>query len=158
MSAGTLLLAAATGGLKYWQQQAAIDDLTPKVTAARAKAQRVRAAIDALDQKQAALLLLRARKGETPSLTEIWDETTRILPAHTWLTELRLSEAADKRQQVAMTGLSAAASNLVGLIDQSRLFNETSLTAPIAIDPVEGRERFALQTKTRRADATKGAP
>jgi general secretion pathway protein L len=158
LSAGTLLLAAATGGLKYWQQQAAIDDLTPKVTAARAQAQRVRAAIDTLDQKQNALLQLRARKAQTPSLLEIWDETTRILPAHTWLTELRLSEAADKRQQVAMSGLSAAASSLVGLVDGSRLFGDTSLTAPIAIDPVEGRERFALQTKTRRADQAKEQP
>jgi general secretion pathway protein L len=158
MSVGTLLLAAVSGGLKYWHQQATIEDLIPKVTAARAKAQRVRAAIDTLDQKQAALLLLRARKVQTPSLLEVWNETTRVLPAHSWLSELRLSEAPDKRQLVAMTGLSAAASSLVGLIDRSPLFGDTSLTAPIAMDPVEGRERFALQARTKQPDQAKSKP
>jgi general secretion pathway protein L len=88
----------------------------------------------------------------------VWHELTRVLPAHSWLTELRLSETPDKTQQVAMNGLSAAASSLVGLIDQSPLFGETSLTAPIATDPIEGRERFALQAKIKRPIQTKSAP
>jgi general secretion pathway protein L len=148
--AGTLLLALIAGGLEYRRQQAAIDDLDVRVAAAKANAQRVRAAMDKLDQQQAGLINLRARKARVPSLLDIWSEATRVLPAHSWLTELRLTETPDKGQQVAMSGLSTAAASLVGVIDQSALFGETSLTAAIAMDPVEAKERFALQARTKR--------
>ena len=156
---GTLVLAVAAGSLKYWHQQSAMDDLERQVATARAKAQQVRSAIDKLEQRQATFVHLRSQKGQTPSLLEVWEEITRVLPAHSWLTELRLSEAPDKQnQQIAMTGFSVAASSLVGLIDQSSWFADTSLTAPIAMDPIEGRERFALQARTKRQDQPKKAP
>ena len=158
MGIGTLLLAAIVVGLKYWQQQATIDELGTQVAAAKTKAQQVRLAIDKLDQGQLAILQLRLRKTQTPGLLDVWNELTRVLPAHSWLTELRLTEMPDKTQQVAMNGLSAAASSLVGLIDQSPLFGETSLTAPIATDPIEGRERFGLQAKVRQPIQAKNAP
>jgi general secretion pathway protein L len=71
---------------------------------------------------------------------------------------LRLSEAPDKQdQQVTMTGFSAAGSSLVALVDRSPLFFDASLTAPIALDSVEQRERFALQAKLKRRDPIKAA-
>jgi general secretion pathway protein L len=159
LAVGTLLLAVAAGGLTYWRQQSAMDDLVSQIAAVRQKAQQVRAAIDKLDQKQAGLIHLRSQKRETPSLLQVWEEATRILPAHSWLTELRLSEGADKQtQQVAMTGFSAAAASLVGLVDQSPMFGDTSLTAPIAMDPVEGRERFALQARTKHVKQPENKP
>jgi general secretion pathway protein L len=75
-----------------------------------------------------------------------------MLPAHSWLTELRLTEVPEKNEQLlAMTGFSAGATDLVKLIDRSALLADASLTAPVAVDPIEGRERFALQARVKRS-------
>src|SRR5262249_31364849 len=121
-----------------------------RLAAAKSRAQQVRAAMDKLERKQAVLLRLRSQKAELPGLLDVWDEATRLLPSHSWLSELRLQDAPhDKSRQVTMAGFSAAASSLVGLLDRSPLFVDASLTAPIALDPVEQRERFALQAQLR---------
>lgn len=156
LASTAVLLAMIAAGLTHWRQATVLDELDGQVTAARAKAQQVRATIDKLEQKQAMLLRLRTRKAEDPGLLDAWEEASRVLPSHSWLTELRLSETSDKRQ-VSMTGFSSAAASLVGMIDQSPFFTDTALTAPIALDPVEQRERFALQAKLKRPEPIRRA-
>jgi general secretion pathway protein L len=151
-----VVLGLLAAGLTYWRQAAVLDELDAKIAAARGKAQQVRAAIDKLEQKQATLLRLRTRKAEEPGLLDAWEEATRVLPSHSWLTELRLSETSDKRQ-ISMSGFSAAAASLVGMIDQSPYFADTALTSPIALDSVEQRERFALQAKLKRPEPVRRA-
>jgi general secretion pathway protein L len=156
LAASAMVLGLLAAGLTYWRQAAALDELDGQVTAARTKAQHVRTVIDKLEHKQAMLVRLRARKAEDPGLLDAWEEATRVLPSHSWLTELRLSESGDKRQ-IAMTGFSQAAASLVGMIDQSPFFTDTALTSPIALDPSEHRERFALQTKLKRPEPMRRA-
>ncbi|HEV2956476.1 MAG TPA: PilN domain-containing protein [Xanthobacteraceae bacterium] len=156
LAASAVALGLLAGGLTYWRQAAVLDELDAQVTAARTKAQQVRAAVDKLEKKQASLLRLRARKAEEPGLLEAWEEATRVLPSHSWLTELRLSETSDKRQ-ISMTGFSAAAASLVGMIDQSPYFTDTALTAPISLDQTEQRERFSLQMKLKRPEPMRRA-
>ena len=158
LAASALVLSVLAAGLEFRRQEAVRNDLEQKLTAARARAGQVQDAIQKLEHKQALLLRLRAQKTERPGLLDAWEEATRLLPVHSWLSELRLAEIANTRdQQVTMTGFSAAASSLVGLIDQSPLFSDASLTAPIALDPVEQRERFALQAKLRTQQQIKRA-
>jgi len=157
LAASAVMLALVAGGLTYWRQGLTLDDLGAKVSGARAKAQRVRDAVDKLERKQAALLRLRSHKADQPGLLDAWEEATRILPSHSWLTELRLAESSDKQPQVSMTGFSTAAPSLVGIIDQSPLFADASLTAPIALDPAEQRERFSLQAKLKRPEPIRRA-
>ncbi len=144
------LLAAASAASTCWRQQSQLDRLALEVASSRSKAQKVRSEFDKLEKRQGALVHLRQQRIAKPTLLEILDEATRVLPSHSWLTELHISERSPKQeQQVTMTGLSAAASTLVGLVVQSPIFFDASLTAPISIDPVEGRERFVLQAKVR---------
>jgi general secretion pathway protein L len=158
LAGSALLLVLVAGGHRYWRQAAILDDLDLQMTSVRAKAQQVRAAIDKLEQKQKVLLRLRSQKADVPGLLEAWEEATRILPSHSWLTELRLAETPGKHeQQVSMTGFSTAASSLVGIIDGSPYFTDASLTAPIALDAREQRERFALQAKLRRPEPMRRA-
>jgi general secretion pathway protein L len=83
-----------------------------------------------------------------PGLLDVWEEVSKIIPANSWLTELRLSEVAQRQDQiVVMTGLSSAAAELVAMVDKSPLFADAALTAPIALDSMEQRERFTLQAK-----------
>jgi hypothetical protein len=56
-----------------------------------------------------------------------------------------------------MAGFSAAATELVGLIEKSPVFSQASLDAPITFDAVNGRERFSLVVHTR-ADAPSEQP
>jgi general secretion pathway protein L len=111
-----------------------------------------------LHEQKNALLRLRLQRGDAPRLIELWQEATGVLPSHSWLTEFRLVEVAGKREgQVALFGFSSAAPSLVGLLDGSPLFFDAALTAPIAFDASEGRERFALQAKVRQPEAFKEA-
>jgi general secretion pathway protein L len=58
-----------------------------------------------------------------------------------------------------MIGFSSAAASLVGLVDRSKLFTDASLTAPVTLDSIEGRERFSLQAKLRfQEQVSKAAP
>jgi general secretion pathway protein L len=152
------ILALLAGGLKYWNQQIAIDRLAAQIATTGAKAQQVRALVDQLQEKKRALLHLRLQRNEAPGLIDLWEEVTRVLPSHSWLSELRFVETAGKREeQVIMSGFSGAAPSLVGIIDSSPLFFDAALTSPIALDVIEGRERFALQAKVKMPDAFRQA-
>jgi general secretion pathway protein L len=153
-----VILALLAGGLKYWNQQKAIDRIETQVAVASGKAQQVRALVDQLQEKKNVLLRLRLQRSETPGLIDLWEEVTRVLPSHSWLTELRLVETAGRREeQVIISGFSSAAPSLVGIIDSSPLFFDAALTSPIAVDAAEGRDRFALQAKVKMPDAFKEA-
>jgi len=150
MSCSAILLTLALGGLRYWNQQVALDRLDNEIAATSRRAHQVRTLIDQLEQRRKTLVGLRLQRSEAPGLIDLWDETSRILPAHSWLTEFRLADSAGKgKAQVTLTGFSSAAPGLVGTIDGSRLLFDAALTSPVALDPAEGRERFTLQAKVR---------
>jgi len=150
LGCAALLLVLGIGGHRYWRQQIALDALDSLIATTRAKAQQVRMVMDDLEKRRSELVHLRRRKSDIPGLVDIWEETTRVLPSHSWLTELRLSEVAGKHEyQITLVGFSAAATNLVGILDRSLFFTNATLTAPVAVDPVEGRERFALRANVR---------
>jgi general secretion pathway protein L len=152
-----LILSSFTFWIKYSRQQSVLNNLNAEVAGVTLKAAVVRAAAEKLGRRQALLSRLRAQKDEY-GLLDIWEEITRILPSHTWLTELRLSEIAEKEQQVVLTGFSGAGTSLVALVDRSPMFFDTLLTAPIALDPAEGRERFTIQARLKKSDSIKASP
>jgi general secretion pathway protein L len=86
-------------------------------------------------QGAAQLLTLRA----APGAVEVWEELSRLLPDHTYLSELRLADGG-----VAISGFSADAAHLIRLLDQSPLFTGAHLTGAITPDKAEHKERFSL--------------
>jgi general secretion pathway protein L len=143
-------------GLLYANQQATLDRLEADIAVANRGAQQVRLMVDQLRERRDGLVRLRLQRSEAPGLIDLWEEATRILPQHSWLTELRLVEgAAGHEPQVTMSGFSGAAPSLVGIVDGSRLFFDTTLTSPVAFDVNEGRERFSLQAKVRSPETAK---
>jgi general secretion pathway protein L len=148
-----LLLTALALSLTYTRQQAMLESLAGEIAAVRAKAQSVRAAMDKLDSEWASVAQVRTRKRDLPGVLDVWDELTRILPTHSWLTELRISDTpGSKERHVLITGYSAAAATLVGLIEKSALFADASLMSPISLDQTESKERFAIQATIRKQD------
>jgi general secretion pathway protein L len=144
-----LALTGAAIGTTVHRQQLVLDDLSSRIAATRVKAKGVMAMMEQAEREQTTLFQLRASRGE-PGLLDIWEEVSRILPPHTWVSELRLSETADGRQ-VVMTGFSAAAASLVGLIDQSPLFKEAALVGAVTMDQTEHKERFVIQASLGKA-------
>ncbi|WP_316228465.1 PilN domain-containing protein [Bradyrhizobium sp. SZCCHNR1039] len=158
LCSSAVILAVLLGYLEYSNQQATLDRLAAEIASAGNKAQQVRQTIDQLRARRDALVRLRLQRSEAPGLIDLWAETTRILPQHSWLTELRLVEGSGGREaQVVVSGFSGAAPSLVGIIDGSRLFFDAALTSAVAFDANEGRERFALQAKVRSTADIKGA-
>jgi general secretion pathway protein L len=149
--ASAIVLGVVAVGLKFWQQQSLLDQLEVKIAASRAKAQQVRAQLDDIGKRQAAIGRVRVDKSTIPGLLEIWDQVTVTLPAHSWLSELQLtqSSASQSERQLNLTGYSEAAASLVRVFDRSLLFQDASLTSPITVDPTEGKERFGLRMKVR---------
>ncbi|MFC5321753.1 PilN domain-containing protein [Bradyrhizobium oligotrophicum] len=153
-----VILAGGLAALTYVRQQAALDRLDAEIMVARRNAERVRTMVEQLRERRTTLSRLRLQRSELPGLIDVWDEATRILPRHSWLTELRLTEGANARgTTVTLTGFSAAAPSLVSIFDGSKLFVDAALTSPVAMDPIEGRERFSLQARVRLPDALKEA-
>lgn len=131
--------------LHYQRQQASLDDLAHRLVAARAQAQKVRADLDAANRQISTANQLRSRKRDGVRLLQLWEELSHTLPSDSWISELRIGKGDKNTLKVTLTGFSAAAANLVGIVDHSPMFSSVSLTAPIAVDPVEQRERFVLQ-------------
>ncbi|HEY7550094.1 MAG TPA: PilN domain-containing protein [Hyphomicrobiaceae bacterium] len=150
-----LLLAVTVLATRYQGQQVLLDGLQAEIAAATGKARRVLGAIDKLRQEQAVVQRLRAERN-APGLLDVWEEATRVLPAHTWLSELRLSETPEGRQ-VVLSGFSATAAGLVPLLDGSPMFAEAALVGPVTMDPAEGRERFIIQAKLKGAGSPRTA-
>jgi general secretion pathway protein L len=86
---------------------------------------------------------LFSRKADAGVL-EVWDELSRILPDHTFLTEARIVDG-----KVTISGFSADAAGLVRSIDQSTLFTGATLVAAITPDANERKDRFSLSFRVR---------
>lgn len=88
-----------------------------------------------------------------PGVLEVWDELSRRLPDHTYLSELRVADG-----NVTIAGFSADAAHLVRLLDQSALFTAARLTGPITPDKAESKDRFTLAFRLRGTPAPPERP
>ncbi|MEO6382548.1 MAG: PilN domain-containing protein, partial [Nitrobacter sp.] len=110
-----LLAAAALGaallglGAFEWRQASVAGAVEASLAEARQGAQSGRDGVD----PTARLFAMKTEAG----ILDVWDELSRILPDHTFLTEVRLADG-----KVTLAGFSADAARLVRLIDQSPLF------------------------------------
>lgn len=138
-TAGVLTLAAVAIPFAAAEHRAAA--MTEAVAAVEKQAQ---AAITL--QKEIAALrdgedFLVARKHRSPGVSALLAEVTHLLPDDTSLSEFRISGS-----DVELTGVAASASALIGILEQSGLFRETSFRSPVTPDPSRGRERFSIAT------------
>jgi general secretion pathway protein L len=88
----------------------------------------------------ARLFALKADLG----VIEVWEELSRVIPDHTFLTEARIVDG-----KVTVSGFSPDAAGLVRLVDRSTLFTGATLVAAITPDANERKDRFSLFFKLR---------
>ena len=100
--------------------------------------------IDALRKDE---LFLVDRKRERPTVSKLLLEATRILPDDTWLSEWQLAGT-----EMQLTGYAGSASALVNLLEESKIFRNTTFQSPVVQDSKSGRERFHVATQVASED------
>ncbi len=127
-----------------WCQSSVATDIEASLVQAREGAQGGRGGLN----QTARLFAMKADAG----ILEIWDELSRVLPDHTFLTETRIADGA-----VTISGFSADAARLVRIIDESPMFSGASLAAAITPDAAEQKDRFSIVFKVRGGRAVRPA-
>ena len=120
-----------------------------KAKAEAGAAMELRREIDRLVEESQFLV---TRKQKSVKATEVLDELTRILPDGTWLRQFKI-----KDREVRISGFSQAASNLIGLIEQSAMFENARFTSPVTQDRREGLERFNVAADLAQGGAEDGS-
>jgi general secretion pathway protein L len=113
------------------------DELARQISQRRAA---IRAASDGGDR--APLAALERRKHETPSSVIVLEALSKVLPDHTYISELHL--AGNKLQIV---GITRDAPSLIPLIEQSQHFSRATFYAPTTRAPSDPGERFHIEAR-----------
>lgn len=141
-----LFVAAALAPLQT--QRELLDEAQEALRLARSEA------VEADDlRRQASKSLQRSefligRKTSTISVSELLNEVTRLLPDDTWVVQFSRRD-----DQLTLSGFSAKASALIGLLEQSDLLADVRFRSPVNLDPRLQLERFNLSAVVARAEA-----
>ena len=129
-------------------QQGEMQAISAALAKAKAEAGAAMELREEIDRLVAESQFLVTRKQKSVKATEVLDELTSILPDGTWLRQFKI-----KDRELRISGFSQAASNLIGLIEQSSMFENARFTSPVTQDRREGLERFNVA-----ADLAQGPP
>jgi general secretion pathway protein L len=134
-----LALLAVAVYIPLEQKRARVEDLAAKVAEAQREAQETSALREEIEQLVEHNRFLADAKRQTPLITVILDELTRVLPDDSWVYQLDI-----RGPEIRVAGYSSTASNLIGLIDESPSFRTPAFRSPVTKDPRSGLERFNL--------------
>lgn len=142
--ASLMLAAVATvaGAFVGMQLEAQQDDLARRVTERRTAMLAARSAQG--DPTSAAERALIDKKYQTPSVAVVLEVLSRLLPDHTYVTELRI-EAGSMR----LVGFTADAPGLIRLFEQSEHFSGATFFAPTTRAPGDSGYRFNIEARLR---------
>jgi general secretion pathway protein L len=116
------------------------DELARRIAQQRAAALTARSATD--DPTTAAERALAKRKNETPSAVIAIEVLSRILPDHTYVTELRID--ADK---LRLSGITHDAPGLIRLMERTPQFAQATFFAPITRSSSDPGDRFNIEAR-----------
>jgi len=92
----------------------------------------------------AAQRALTQRKQATPSSVLVIEALSRILPDHTYVTELRI-----EGDRLQLVGITRDAPSLIELIEQSAQFSRATFFAPTTQAPGDPGERFHIEARIK---------
>jgi general secretion pathway protein L len=143
--AGFLLLLA---GVAVWmpiaESSAQADRLSARLLAARRDAHESAGIQKEIDRLLENRSFLSDRKRRAPTVSEVLNETTRLVPDGDWLTELHISG-----DELQLTGFAVSSFALVGALERSPFFKGASFRSPVTPDAKTERERFSIRTAVR---------
>lgn len=116
------------------------DQLAQRIAERRAAAMTARNAPD--DPIMAAERALAQRKNGSPSTVIALEVLSKILPDHTYLTELRI-----EGDKVRLTGVTHDAPGLIRLIERSRHFTQATFFAPVTRSQSATADKFNIEAR-----------
>jgi len=128
-----------------WRDRIYLEDLRTElgeVKAAAAAATALRAEINA-ERDQASFAARRRER--MPTMTELLTELTRLVPDDTWVSHVQV-----ENESIQIVGYSAAANNLIPVLEQSKYFSNATFRSPVTQDLSRGLEQFQLSIGLRR--------
>ena len=118
--------------------------LSELLVGARADAAQVAALRDELDARREAMALIAGVRTAAPSMVELLEEVTRVLPDGTHLYRLQVA-----RGDVNLHGSSSAASSLIGILEAVPYLEGVRFASPVTRDGATARERFHIVAALR---------
>jgi general secretion pathway protein L len=136
---------AVAFGLAMTRAENRLAEATALAKAAAGKAAAARREFTDADTRSALMRQPRQRMTEAVPLVVIWDEVTKMLPAATWINDLRLEDSG-----VQIDGQSPNASELLAALSRSSVFTGAAFVSPVTRDPQRGIERFQIRMQVSR--------
>ncbi len=137
-----VILGAAAVYLPLDRQHRAAELMQAEAAKARVQAMAAAELRETIAELAGGAEFLVKRKRASPGVVETLDALTRLVPDDTWLQQLRING-----DEVRLTGFSAAASSLIGLIEQSERFTEARFRSSVTRDARNKAERFTISAK-----------
>lgn len=82
------------------------------------------------------------KRSEAPTILEILNELTLIMPDDTWIARLEVYGT-----RLSIQGESDNASSLIAIVENARFFKDARFSSPVINNPRSGQDRFALQAE-----------
>ncbi|MDX1541330.1 MAG: PilN domain-containing protein [Geminicoccaceae bacterium] len=133
-------LAAVAVVLPLERQQRTADELAEDVRGARVEAEesmRLRDELQALERSSG---FVASTKTGAPMTASVLAELTRVIPDQAYVTQLRL-----EGRELQIHGLADSASELIGRLAASPMFDGPQFRSPVTRDPRAAKERFHIQ-------------
>lgn len=142
-----LVLTSIAAGLPFWSQQNRLNTLQQQVSIAKKQAHEV----EAIKAETTGLLKAEqqivALKQQAPVILNVIEQLSKLLPKDTWLSSFEYQEG-----KFVLQGLSASASGLINLLEDSHLFKQTMLVSPVTRDAQQALDQFQLETTLESAN------
>ncbi|MET0067244.1 MAG: PilN domain-containing protein [Candidatus Thiodiazotropha sp.] len=133
-----LMITVYLGG-SLWQERQIARDLEQVMQQARKDAGRSRQLQDRVKQRRDAVAMVTRQRAEYRPLSDIMLELTRLIPDDSWFRQVNLNA-----DQVSVSGESDQASELIGLLERSPLFESVRFKAPVVRNRKSGKENFDI--------------
>ena len=137
-----LILAVSAVAIPLQRQRATVAKLEAEVTAARAQAEESLAMRDRLGELTRSAQFLVSDKTRQPMVVQVLNELTRLVPDQAYIIQFELHN-----QTVELQGFAVTASDLIGVLEQSPLFNAPQFRSPVTQDRRSGAERFHVSVE-----------
>ncbi|MBP1148372.1 PilN domain-containing protein [Methylocaldum sp. RMAD-M] len=130
------------GVLPIWTNRSIALDLEQEVKKASKTAKEVESLRQQVEDLVHQTRFLQQKKRTEPAMVDMLKELTDVMPDQTWLNGLQYRD-----HRLVVQGQSPSASALIGLIEASPFFQNTSFVSPVTKDMASGLERFQIASE-----------
>lgn len=141
-AAAVIFLVTGIAVSAVYRQERALSQLTQQTATVRRQAVAIKTKLAMADQAEKQITGHRLRWIYRPTVLQIWEEVTRLLPDSAWVASFRIND-----NQLYLDGFAASASELIGMLGRSKYLSNVTFTSPVVADFQQRQERFQIRAK-----------